>query len=644
MRKGIVFKLFFITVFMFIFVLGILMAGQTLFFEKFYFNHKIGKLERNMELFSASYTQEQWDKTKTTQNINRFSDQNNSQIAILDENGAVKYSPSFDIVIETEEKKKIKTPLSNIVYLNGFQQLELALGAEVEIDGFFSADFSQSLSVLGIQKGNRIWTNTNTLLVENVDYMEAVPLRISISNAGARAELPKIQTEPAVDIVQFESSNPNGAIAVTNGLVSYARKKVKGKIVELNIPTQLELLANYNKDLLWNAIDYWNWLLKTGNTEVRTDRNLRVQYYSGVSKGSENMILVKPIRKEDDSIEFLFTVSSLQPVGEAVEVMRDYYLYALLFALALIAGMALLYSKMISKPLIQMNHAAAKMAKLDFSEKCKVRSRDELGNLAVNLNCLSENLNSTLQELKTANEQLQSDIEKERNLEKLRKEFISGVSHEFKTPLGIIRGFAEGLKDHIAEGKRDHYLEVIIDEIGKMDDLVLDLLDLSRLESGMYKLKWECFCILELLREVEHRIQESITEKGIHVEYDSHASQVPVLGDVRRIEQVVMNIMSNAVRHTPKAGHIRVSLVKKEDLVMVSVENQGEPIPEAELSKVWDRFYRVEKSRGRKAGGTGLGLSIVKNIVELHGREYGVINTEEGVCFYFAVALAPEGE
>jgi two-component system sensor histidine kinase VanS len=406
------------------------------------------------------------------------------------------------------------------------------------------------------------------------------------------------------------------------------------------MPSQISQIASYSKDLLGASIDYWNGLIVLGKIKIDSGQTIQF-HYTSPSNGTDNIVFAKPVINNNDISEFIFAISSLQPVCEAVDVMKNYYFYAFLVAIILIAAMALLFSKLISKPLIKMNQVAAQMANLDFSQEVPVKSTDELGSMAVSLNRLSKNLGTSLSELKVANEQLHLDIEKEKTLEVMRKEFVASVSHELKTPLGIIKGFAEGVKDNIAAHKKDYYIDVILDEIEKMDELVLDLLDLAKLESKAYKLDLESFNIIDLVNDVEARLTTRISEKRISFELEHEpAVSLRVYGDLRRMEQVITNILNNAIRHTEVEGHIRIGVKKLDTLVYVYIENSGNPIAEEEQELIWDRFYRAEKSRDRKSGGTGLGLSIVKNILEMHESQFGVENTQTGVSFYFSLQNA----
>ena len=239
--------------------------------------------------------------------------------------------------------------------------------------------------------------------------------------------------------------------------------------------------------------------------------------------------------------------------------------------------------------------------------------------------------------LRAANQKLQLDIERERQVELMRKEFISGISHELKTPLGIIKGFAEGIKDGIAKNKTNFYIDVILDEVDKMNSLVLDMLDLSRLQLASYKLVIIDFDMLPLIYEIKSRFSNKLMDKKLSVEINSEFDKIMVQGDERRIEQVMSNFISNAIRHSYKNQTINIYLSKEEDNMIFSIKNIGDRIPNEKLNKIRNRFYRVEESRTKEDGGTGLGLAIAKNILELHGSSFGVRNIDDGVEFFFNI-------
>lgn len=367
---------------------------------------------------------------------------------------------------------------------------------------------------------------------------------------------------------------------------------------------------------------------------------LRTSPANADAGNSKQLVAVAPLSASDGEGTFMFAVSSLQPVGDAVAMFRSVYLYLYALAIILILLLASLYSKMITRPLRLLNKVAMKMARMDFSQKSPIRRRDEIGNLSDALNFLSVNLKVALDDLQAANEKLQEDMDKERRLEQLRREFVAGVSHELKTPISLISGYAEGLIDNVQQGKkREYYAGVIREEASRMAEMVGDMLDLSQLEAGQYRLQPETFNLDELIRSVVDRHEPLLAELEVELELIPAA----VRADRLRIGQVLDNLLINAVRHTAAGGRMRISMrgISEED-VEVSVWNEGRAIPEELQAGIWAPFYKAEHSGGEantgKADfpqGSGLGLSIVKRILLLHASEYGVRNTDCGVLFYF---------
>ncbi|MFT5875763.1 MAG: two-component system sensor histidine kinase VanS [Clostridium sp.] len=357
-----------------------------------------------------------------------------------------------------------------------------------------------------------------------------------------------------------------------------------------------------------------------------------------ITEESRDMVeSVAGVIYDENNDETVYAFSSLQPVNEAVQVIKEFYLYFYIGVLLTSLLLSLLYSNMIAKPLIKITKTASKMADLDFTEKCTVKSEDEIGALASSLNLLSENLNESLTSLKDANSQLEKDIEKEKRLTEMRKDFVAAVSHELKTPITLIEGYTLALNDDVLEGEeKQYFIDVIMDESKRMNNLVSDMLNLSQLESGNFKLVKEEFFLHELVKPVTKKFSTLINEKNIKLRLNL-IENIKINADWNRIEQVITNYMTNAIRHTNASGTIAVTMINSEDTICVEVENSGSKIAATETSMIWDNFYKIDKSRTRKLGGTGLGLSIVKNIILLHDGTCGVENTEMGVKFYFTL-------
>ncbi len=312
---------------------------------------------------------------------------------------------------------------------------------------------------------------------------------------------------------------------------------------------------------------------------------------------------------------------------------------ALLLALVFIY----FYTGRFTKPLIAMSKITGKMAEMDFTEKCELNGRnDEISVLSSSINHLSDSLNSTLEDLNKKNEKLKDDIEKEKNLEKIRKDFISNVSHELKTPISIIRGYSEGavmLLDSGDEKSAKSYCDVIVNETEKMNALVLELLELSKYESGNIEINREKFDIYNMINDYALGVEMKMKENSITFKNEVEKG-IEGIGDTIKLEMIVNNYISNAVSHTSGQKLITVSSKELPDCYRISVFNTGKNISDDEKDKIWISFYRADKSRSRSEGRFGLGLSIVSAIQKLHNRDYGVYNTPDGVCFWFDIEKA----
>ncbi len=229
---------------------------------------------------------------------------------------------------------------------------------------------------------------------------------------------------------------------------------------------------------------------------------------------------------------------------------------------------------------------------------------------------------------------LETALDYARTAEQDRRQMVSNIAHELKTPLAVIHSYAEGLKEHIAEDKRDRYLDVILAEAGRADAMVLQMLDLSRLEAGKVKIERTQFSLEAMAREIFGRLEVEARARGLELEFD-FAGDVQVQADEARIAQVVENYATNAVKYAPEGGHITVSARRKSGTVRFAVENSGPPLPDEVLGKVWDSFYRADESRTGE--GTGLGLAIARSIIELHGGACAARNTAGGVEFSFTL-------
>lgn len=337
-----------------------------------------------------------------------------------------------------------------------------------------------------------------------------------------------------------------------------------------------------------------------------------------------------------DNGDIVLLRSNIESMRESVGIANKFLLYIGMVTAAIVAVIVFFFSKRFTEPIRTLSGIAKKMSHLDFDVKYKVKTKDEIGELGESINSLAEKLEETISELKSANNELQSDNERKTQIDEMRKEFLSNVTHELKTPIALIQGYAEGLKDNISEDaeSREFYCDVIIDEAVKMNTMVQKLLTLNQLEFGNAPVEMERFNLTELVASVLGTTDILRKQKNVTVQFEEQ-EPIYVWADEYRIEEVLTNYISNAFHHVFENGTIAVKLIPMQNHVRVSVFNTGERIPEEELDKVWIKFYKVDKARTREYGGTGIGLSIVKAILESHNQKFGVANLENGVEFWF---------
>ena len=326
----------------------------------------------------------------------------------------------------------------------------------------------------------------------------------------------------------------------------------------------------------------------------------------------------------------------LQNIAANVRISNEFILYFSLIAIIVSILLILWVSRRIAGPIKELTQLSSRMAQLDFDAKYTSGGDNEIGQLGEHFNRMSEKLESTISQLKSANNELQRDIERKTQIDDMRKEFLSNVSHELKTPLALIQGYAEGLQDCVNEDEesRAFYCDVIIDEASKMNTMVRELLTLNQLEFGNEQPSMERFDIAQLVsgKLASTRILAQQKQAGMIYEGPETAH---VWGDEFRIEEVLNNYLSNALNHVDGARQIKVIIGQHESRTRVTVFNTGPHIPEEDMDKIWDKFYKVDKAHTRAYGGSGVGLSIVRATMESMHQAYGVRNVPEGVEFWF---------
>lgn len=361
-------------------------------------------------------------------------------------------------------------------------------------------------------------------------------------------------------------------------------------------------------------------------------------------KDSENNMNFLMLSGKLDNGYMLFIRIPIASIQESVRI-SNRFLYMIAIFVIIIGGVVVSYiSRKFTKPILELNNIAKKMSNLDFSQKYQVTEEgNEIDDLGNSINTMSQKLESTIKQLRVTNSELEKDVEQKSKLNEMKNSFISDVSHELKTPIALVQGYSEGLLENVNtdEESRKFYAEVILDEANKMDKLVKQLLELMKLEYDMREFNNTTFDIVELEKEIIRKSKVMLDEKETEVRFDT-TEIINVIADDFYIDQVITNYVTNAIKHVETVNgekyiSIKNEIMKNTNKVRVSVFNTGKNILDEDLDRIWNRFYKVDESRNRDDGGTGIGLSLVKAIMNNYGNNYGVLNKENGVEFYFEI-------
>lgn len=356
-------------------------------------------------------------------------------------------------------------------------------------------------------------------------------------------------------------------------------------------------------------------------------------------RGTAKYLVYNAVINDDYAVKIYM---SLDVIESNAKIFQNFVTIFCLAIFIVLTGILVVYENMVTKPLISINNSTKQLASLNFDVRCPDSSIIELNELGKNINLLSTTLDMALFDLQEKNKQLEQDIKKEQQLDKARTEFISNASHELKTPIAIIQGYAEGLKMGIANKENsEEYCDIIMEEAQKMNTLVIRMLEICQYESGGYKLSPTRFNINETVNGFLKRRIRLLKDDGITLVININPGYIGY-GDVAKIDTIINNYVSNAVSHVKNENLIIVNCQPHGDKYRVSVFNTGDNISPEDMENIWSSFYRADKAHSRATGRFGLGLSFVRSIQELHKNDYGVINRENGVEFWFDISKAQD--
>lgn len=566
-------KLFTVILLTFTLLIGIILIGSSYFFEPYYVNKKIKSLKSEMVLFAD-------------QNIVA---NENSKLRIVSESEPTQNMEQF--FESTESPLVIMKPGKQLVYPKNSFTIKIQDGEkQILVDIYY---LILELQDQGVELKNGM----------EVSFRGSWEAEKFIAIYPDKIDGKKLLSEE--DVLELEELQD--------------LKTLRGTIVSNEIP-KYDSGYVYKQETLLYLIDKYS------------EKNEQIIPYHDGATGINSYLIRIP--HGDNTLFSLFTT---QPVDDVISSMPEFLKYVLAIAIALTLVISLIITKLIVRPIVGIRKISGKMAKLDFSERIKVKSKDEIGLLSMDLNFMADELQNMIDELETSNTKLRAELEKEKQLEQSRKNFVADASHELKTPLGIIQAYGERIMDkYELDENMEKYMDVILDEQRKMNKLIDDLLELSKLESMTYRLKFESYDIIAEIEEIGARLRALFNEKSIKLNFCLE-QELYINADKEKLNQVISNILSNAFKYTPETQNIWIETKQLEDKVELVVSNEVENIDLIDMDKLCDRFYKVDRARSRKLGGTGLGLAITRMILNLHGLEFGFRKRENRIEFYLLI-------
>ncbi|WP_291578872.1 sensor histidine kinase [Clostridium sp. UBA6640] len=597
-KKKITFQLFFSSLILCGIIIACIIISEFVLAKFFYINNEKQNIEVTMEDYMKDYQSSSSNDDSLHKKENDIYTNKGIMIARLDATGEIVSLPSGNFFIEgmmTDTLKKFRISLNNLI---NYQNI-------------ISYDFGMII--------NNLITNPNTdILVNSLDSesdYNIIPISILI---------PGSHTSFAM---------PNYNLLSDNEPIPLRRVPVVGTVINMNLP--IETQQNYT---MYDNLSLAEDIIAFQVDVLTAKRTLKPDMWNQTEKiinGIKYMELVKPVTENGEISGYIFTLTSLQPVMRFIKIMQKYYPYILLFSLLLTSLFCFFYSHILTKPILAISEATKEILNFNFNYKISVESKNEIGELADNINLVSKRIEEYIRELEEMNNKLKSDISKEERLKNTRKEFISGVSHELKTPLSILQMGVTMIQETDSPSKSEEYWRAIENEIEYMDKLINEMLKLAKYESGTFQMEVNKISLKHVVEQAIYKLSPMITEKNIKLYLD--LKEFDIMGNESLLIQATINLLTNAIHHTDAGKKIAINVSENSEIAYLSIENEGTHLSEENIEKVWHQFYRTDSSRKRTQGGTGLGLSIVGKIMDLHYAEYGIKNTAAGVLFHFSI-------
>jgi len=581
MKRSLTIKMFVLIFVSIIALFSFIATFQYIYYQNFYENSKIKETARNLENYVTDYTDNNWTLEEQLIQAKNFNIKNSASLDVM------KF-PSNEVI--ATETLTVATPL-----------------------------FENKVIVSAIDSDNVYYD----FLLEEEEFDE-------IFNEATLTDNMSIVVSGVVDNSQTIYPTVINATKITPTILPESTDVYSGT---------LSLVEIYNPDTQSVAIqnDYSYFYANPTDSFYEEGKIGDIDYTIASMSNTSIKQVAFHYSKDLDGEKHIFLVTlSLQSVTESMAIYQKFLPLLIITTLLIALIVSLIYSKQVSKPIVEITHVANNMSQLNFDKSLPDEREDELGILSKSINTLSSSLNKSLQELSEANIKLTEDYENEVKQELIRKNFVANVSHEIKTPLGIIKSYAEGIKDVVKKEKQDYYIDVIIDEIDRMDILLNELLELSKLDSGhaVYDLKSTDVenTIKKLVKHHEYLLEQNNLKIEIFGQFET------IQADYEKIYRAFNNLISNAIKYAIPGSTIEIEGILSDHFIL-EFRNDCEPLSEEQNEQIWHRFYKADESHNREVEGNGLGLSIVKSIMDGHHFSSSSVLTDTGISFKIEIPL-----
>ena len=581
MKRSLTIKMFVLIFVSIIALFSFIATFQYIYYQNFYENSKIKETARNLENYVTDYTDNNWTLEEQLIQAKNFNIKNSASLDVM------KF-PSNEVI--ATETLTVATPL-----------------------------FENKVIVSAIDSDNVYYD----FLLEEEEFDE-------IFNEATLTDNMSIVVSGVVDNSQTIYPTVINATKITPTILPESTDVYSGT---------LSLVEIYNPDTQSVAIqnDYSYFYANPTDSFYEEGKIGDIDYTIASMSNTSIKQVAFHYSKDLDGEKHIFLVTlSLQSVTESMAIYQKFLPLLIITTLLIALIVSLIYSKQVSKPIVEITHVANNMSQLNFDKSLPDEREDELGILSKSINTLSSSLNKSLQELSEANIKLTEDYENEVKQELIRKNFVANVSHEIKTPLGIIKSYAEGIKDVVKKEKQDYYIDVIIDEIDRMDILLNELLELSKLDSGhaVYDLKSTDVenTIKKLVKHHEYLLEQNNLKIEIFGQFET------IQADYEKIYRAFNNLISNAIKYAIPGSTIEIEGILSDHFIL-EFRNDCEPLTKEQNEQIWHRFYKADESHNREVEGNGLGLSIVKSIMDGHHFSSSSVLTDTGISFKIEIPL-----